>query len=170
MHEFTADGIADLMQQHRNELMVFLSQRVKCDEDAQDILQETFIRYAEYSGKNRVDNARAFIYRIAANLATDYMRNHARRSYVDLESEAMADTLADPAPTPEQCVMSQQKLEQLILALSELTPKCRDVFILLRLKNLTYPEVQQTLGISETMLLKYLNRAISHCRQRLEEY
>jgi RNA polymerase sigma-70 factor (ECF subfamily) len=49
-----------------------LAYRVSCPEAAQDICQETFIRYTGYQEKNTFDNPRAFIFRIAANLATDY--------------------------------------------------------------------------------------------------
>jgi RNA polymerase sigma-70 factor (ECF subfamily) len=168
MQHFIADTITGLMQQHQTELMSFLSQRVKCSEDAQDILQETFIRYAEYSGKTQVDNPRAFIYRIASNLATDYFRSHASRSRLYAEPEKHIDIYADPAPSPEQCAMSQQQLDRLIQALSELPPKCRDVFIMLKLKNHSYAEVEQQLGISETMAVKYMNRALTHCRQKLD--
>ncbi|MEQ1560113.1 MAG: sigma-70 family RNA polymerase sigma factor [Methyloglobulus sp.] len=169
MYNLTADALTDLMQAYERDLLRFLSQRVRCDEDAQDIVQETFIRYAQYSKTNRVENARAFIYRVAANLATDYYRNHARRAYADITPEVMAETIIDPAPLPDQCAMSEQQVEMLIQALAELPPKCRDVFIMLRLKNQTYAEVEQALGISQTMILKYLTRTLSHCRQKLEE-
>jgi RNA polymerase sigma factor (sigma-70 family) len=161
----TAETIKNLILLHQTELMSFLAQRVKCSED---ILQETFIRYAEYSGKTQVDNARAFIYRIASNLATDYLRSHASRARLYAEPEEFADTYADSAPSLEQCVLSQQQLERLIQALSELPPKCRDVFIMLKLKNQSYDEVKQQLGISETMVVKYMNRALTHCRQKLD--
>ncbi len=169
MYDITADTLTDLMQAYERDLLCFLSQRVRCDQDAQDIVQETFIRYAQYSKTNQVDNARAFLYRVAANLATDYLRSHARHAYADITPEAVAETVIDPAPLPDQCAMSDQKLEILIQALAELPPKCRDVFIMLRLKNQTYAEVEQALGISQTMIMKYLTRALSHCRKKLEE-
>ncbi|WP_269454774.1 RNA polymerase sigma factor, partial [Methylomonas koyamae] len=80
MLELTADDIADLMHKHRRELLRFLAQRIRCTDAAQDIFQETFIRYAGYGGKDRIDNPRAFIFRIAANLATDYLRSHQRHA------------------------------------------------------------------------------------------
>ncbi len=168
MHEFTANDIADLIEQHKPELLRFLSRRVSCDEDAHDILQETFIRYAEYGTANRVDNVRAFLFRVAANLAVDYRRSHDSRAYADLEPE-LADKLTDPTPLPEQRVLSLQRMTLLVQALAELHPKTREVFIMVRLKNLSYAETQFALGISQTTLIKHLNRAIDHCRERLDE-
>lgn len=169
MLELTATDIADLMHKHRRELLGFLSQRISCTEAAQDIFQETFIRYAGYGGKDRVENPRAFIFRIAANLATDYLRSHSRHSGRDIETSADDETEGgeQSALSVERTVMSQQQLEQLIAALDELSPKCREVFVLLKLKHCSYAEVEQRLSISQTMIFKYLTQALRHCRQRI---
>jgi RNA polymerase sigma factor (sigma-70 family) len=163
----TTSAIADLMQKHRSELLCFLSQRVCCVETAQDLFQETFIRYAGYGDKDRIENPRAFIFRIAANLAIDHLRVRGRRIEVAQEDDDM-DDFAIQDISPERAVMSEQEVENLVHALAELPPKCRDVFIMLRIKQNSYAEVEQKLGISQTMILKYLNRALTHCRQRLE--
>jgi len=61
MIEFTADTIARLMQQHRSEILRMLAYRVSCPEAAQDIFQETFIRYTGYQEKIRsITRARLF--------------------------------------------------------------------------------------------------------------
>jgi RNA polymerase sigma-70 factor (ECF subfamily) len=168
MIEFTANTLACLMQQHRSELLRFLAQRVSCPETAQDIFQETFIRYNGYREKNSIENPRAFLFRIAANLATDYLRSHVHQAYHQPEQDYILVELEDPALSVEATVISQQELELLIQALQELPPKCRDVFIMLRLKHYSYAQVEQELGISSTMILKYLNRALTYCRERLE--
>lgn len=167
MLEFTANDIAALMQKHRCELLRFLSRRISCSETAQDIFQETFIRYAGYSGKDAVDNPRAFIFRIAANLATDHLRSRSRQPYQEPETDEYFAECEASALSVERTAISQQELERLIQALSELPPKCREVFIMLRLKQYSYAQVEQELGISQTMILKYLNRALTHCRRRL---
>jgi len=167
MIEFSADMIAAMMQRHRSELLRFLAQRVSCPDAAQDIFQENFIRYAGYRDKSAVDNPRAFIFRIAANLATDYMRSRGRQPHQPESAEIIAG-LEDPKRSVEQTVISQQEFEILFQALAELPPKCREVFIMLRLKEYSYAQVEQELGISSTMILKYFNRALTLCRQRLE--
>ncbi|OAI01588.1 RNA polymerase sigma factor [Methylomonas methanica] len=169
MLELTATDIADLMHKHRRELLGFLSQRISCAETAQDIFQETFIRYAGYGSKDQIENPRAFIFRIASNLATDYLRSHSRHSGKDIETSAddEAEGGEQSALSVERTVMSQQQLEQLIAALDELSPKCREVFVLLKLKHCSYAEVEQRLSISQTMIFKYLTQALRHCRQRI---
>lgn len=168
MFEFTVDDIAGLMHKHRRELLRYLARQVGCSDTAQDIFQETFIRYAGYGNKNTIDNPRAFIFRIATNLATDYLRSRARQMVQDHDDEALLEQIENPAPSIECAAISEQQLQALIHALSELPPKCRDVFIMLKLKHYSYAEVERELGISQTMILKYLTRALTHCRERLE--
>ncbi|MBD9354358.1 RNA polymerase sigma factor [Methylomonas albis] len=165
MLELTAADIADLMHKHRHELLRFLSQRISCTDTAQDIFQETFIRYAGYGDKDSVENPRAFIFRIAANLATDYLRSHSRD--VEAAANEEAEVGVQSSLSAERTVMSQQQLEQLITALDDLSPKCREVFVLLKLKHCSYAEVEQRLGISQTMIFKYLTQAMRHCREKV---
>jgi len=169
MLEITVNDIASLMQRHRQELMRYLSQRIGCNETAQDIFQETFLRYAGYDGKSSVENPRAFIFRIAANLATDYLRSRSRHYHEDIDAEEgqAISEIEDPRLSVERTAISQQQLEELISALGELPPKCSEVFIMLKIKHYSYAEVEQKLGISNTMIFNYLTRAMAHCRQRL---
>jgi len=168
MAEFTANTLAGLMQQHRSELLRFLTRRLSCPETAQDIFQETFIRYNGYRKKDTVENPHAFLFRIATNLATDYLRSRTHHAFQQPEHDNILAEFEDPVASVETIAISQQELERLMLALLELPPKCRDVFVMLRLKNYSYAQVEQELGISSTMILKYLNRALSHCRLRME--
>lgn len=170
MFEMSASDIAMLMQKHRSELLRFLARRVKCSETAMDIFQDTFIRYAGYTSKNPIQNPKALIFKIATNLSTDYLRSHSRRAKLIDDQNDVTEDVEDFQPSPEQSVISEQQLEQLIDALAELPPKCRKVFILLKLKHYSYAQVSEELGISQTMILKYLNRALKHCRTRLEDF
>lgn len=167
MLELTAKQIGDLMQAYRGDLLRFLALRVRCSETALDIFQDTFIRYANYKSKQSIENPRAFIFKIAANLATDHLRSCARERRHLAEQQTMP--AAEPTkPSLECSAVSEQQLSLLMDALMELPPKCRTVFVLLKLKHYSYAQVEAKLGISQTMILKYLNRALSHCRSRIE--
>jgi RNA polymerase sigma factor (sigma-70 family) len=168
MHKFSADIISDMMQQHHNELMRFVSQRVRCDEDAQDILQQTFIRYAEYSSKNCVDNPRAFIFRIAANMVVDHHRLIFNRQEYDTD-EYTLHSIEDTGQNLEQQCDYLQRLEALNRALQQLPEKCRQAFYLNRIEGYTHAEIAE-LEISESMVGKHLVRAMKHCSDYLKHY
>jgi RNA polymerase sigma-70 factor (ECF subfamily) len=169
MHKFSADIISDMMQQHHNELMRFVSQRVRCDEDAQDILQQTFIRYAEYSSKNCVDNPRAFIFRIAANMVVDHHRLIFNRQEYDT-NEYTLHSIEDTGQNLEQQCDHLQRLEALNRAMQQLPEICRQAFYLNRIEGYTHAEIAGKLEISESMVGKHLVRAMKHCSDYLKHY
>lgn len=62
-----------LYQRHRNELLAFLTRRVRCRETARDLLQDAFVRLL-HSEHGQVGNLRAFLYRIANNQSPEPLR------------------------------------------------------------------------------------------------
>jgi RNA polymerase sigma-70 factor (ECF subfamily) len=154
-----------------DELLKFLTKRLKCPEAAADLTQETFIRFYQFVKENPPDNARALAYRIAVNLATDYQRKtKLRDSYtVAVEPVLFADSFKSTVPGPEQTIMARQHLEQLHAALNELSPDCRRAFLLHSIDGLTYGQIGSHLGISESMVYKHLSKALNHCAALLDD-
>lgn len=153
------------------ELLRFLTGRIKCPEAAADLTHETFLRLHEYIKENPPNNARALAYRIAANLATDYQRKiKVRENRVQaVEPELLAEMYASAAPGPEQIAMDRQRLSQFEAVLDGLPLDCRTAFRLHGIDGLTYSEIAAQLGISVSMVYKHLARAIDHCIRRLED-
>jgi len=54
-------------------------------------------------------------------------------------------------------------------ALHELTPKCRAVFVLFHFDGVSQRDIADRLGISVSMVEKYVRQAVNHCEQRLTE-
>jgi RNA polymerase sigma-70 factor (ECF subfamily) len=54
-------------------------------------------------------------------------------------------------------------------AIKELSVKCRTALLLNRLEGKTHAEIARTLGVSESMVAKYIVQALKHCRARLQE-
>lgn len=74
MIEFSPAEAESLIERHRQELFIFLLRRVACADTANDLLQDTFFRLINAKAAQPIQNPRAFVYRIAANLATDHLR------------------------------------------------------------------------------------------------
>ena len=106
MLEFSPAEAESLIEQHRHELYSFLVRRVNCNETANDLLQDTFFRLINVKTAQPIQNPRAFIYRIASNLATDYLR----RQKIDTAelSDIEVTNLTDETATPEQSLMSTE--------------------------------------------------------------
>ncbi|NFV78836.1 RNA polymerase sigma factor [Magnetospirillum aberrantis] len=165
-----ADDLDSLFRQYHAELQRLAFRRVGDHDVAADVVQDAFLRYAGMACGERpvqaIENPRFFLWRIVVNLVADFGRGKVRRGIHD-SIDAMADTLADGRPTPEQVAESRQRLARLRQALEELPPQCRAALLLNRLEGLTHAEVGRRLGISSSMVSKHIMRAVRHCARRL---
>src|SRR3546814_9659108 len=98
---------------------------------AEDLVQETWIRAVNADTAAVIQNPRAYLFRIAANLATDHQRHVGK----GIEVQAAVDQLDidDRAPSPEETTLYRSEVARLLKAVDNLPPRCREVFILARL-------------------------------------
>ncbi|WP_305908062.1 sigma-70 family RNA polymerase sigma factor [Methylomarinum sp. Ch1-1] len=129
MLEFTPSEAEALIEKYRKELHSFLLRRVACAETANDLLQDVFLRLVNLKSSEPILNPRAFVYRIAANLATDHLRKH--RDTVDLDSAVIKD-ISEARAEPEAIVFSQQQIGLCEQALSELSPLSLKILMMSR--------------------------------------
>jgi RNA polymerase sigma-70 factor (ECF subfamily) len=159
--------LAHAAEAYYQELRRFVLQRTGSPALADDIVQETWIR-ASTAGVVMPDNPRAYLYRMARNLAVDYERR--RRAIERAKAdEAVPEDIASADPPPDAAVAARQELKILLHAVQELPEKCRRVFILYRGEGLTMREIAMRLGISDKTVEKHIARAMIHCRRRLRE-
>lgn len=135
----------------------------KNKEDAEDVLQEGFIRAFKYLDQYRNDGVfEGWLRRI--------MVNSALRKYEQLVKQQPAlclEGLEDTnATTPD--VYSQLGSKDLLALVQHLPPACRAVFNLYVFEGLKHREIAQMLGISEGTSKSNLSDARSLLKQRLE--
>ena len=70
--------------------------------------------------------------------------------------------------SPERLVASEQAMTMLRAAVEELPPRCRQVFLLHRVHELSTEEIAVRIGIGERMARRYLARALEHLRARMD--
>jgi RNA polymerase sigma-70 factor (ECF subfamily) len=155
------------LQTHYEELLAFVRRRVRCPALAADIVQETCIRVASGGGAAAaIENPRAFLYRVAGNLAIDHVRQERTRAkYVT--SGPLPENVPDGRPAADASIDARRRLALLARAVDELPPRCRQVFILRKFEGLDQAEIAQELGISRNMVEKHLRKALAHCAMRL---
>lgn len=158
-----------LFRQHHAELKRIAYRRLGDKEEAADIVQDAFVRYASMPPAQRleaVESPRFFLWRIVGNLIIDLQRYRARRgTRVDITD--LSDDLVDPRPTPEQILETRQQLALLQRALAELPANCRSALLLNRLEGLSHAEIAERLEVSVSMISKYIMQALRHCALRL---
>jgi RNA polymerase sigma-70 factor (ECF subfamily) len=146
-------------------------------QDAEDILQETFIKV--YKNLNKFDGRSSlstWIYRIATNEALMFLRKK-NPEFVSIdqpveneEGEQEPLQIVDWCCLPENELMSSEAKSHLDKAISELLPGLRAVFVLRDIEELSTRETGEVLGISEMAVKTRLSRARLRLRELLSGY
>ena len=106
------------------------------------------------------------LFRIAINVANDLGRSEQARRVSNQVPLDGVELIAD-LPTPERQIAAEQDLELLYATIEQLPPKCRNVFLLSRVKRMTYPEIAQHCGISVKMVEKHISHALAICIKKV---
>lgn len=142
------------------ELVRFLHRKVWDEERARDMAQETFARALG----QEPENPRAWLFRVAANLARDEARLVVRRKRHLVLLRTEAEQAEAAAPTPAAEMESRERSERLRLALERLSERDREVLLLWD-AGMSYPEIAGETGLSAGAVGTTLARA----RRRLVE-
>lgn len=162
--------LKQLFDEYGAPLVRFLTNRVHDEEEASDLAQEAFLRIYNLEHPQKLTNARAFLFRTAANLVIDRGRRekvHARFLESESASPDDSDKSGYHSPSAERAVAAEQQLTVIYRTIDRLPPNCRRAFLLHRGQNLTYSEIARELGISTSMVEKHVIEALKACRQAL---
>jgi RNA polymerase sigma-70 factor (ECF subfamily) len=132
--------------------------------DAQEVVQEAFLRLWRMRHRVRVDSVEPLLYRIAINLATSRLRRRRLWRWVSLE--ALRD---HSAPGPNACEQAVAVRQQARLrgAIEALPMELRRVVVLCELGELSYAQVAETLGIPAGTVGSRRHRALERLRDEL---
>jgi len=146
-------------------------------QDAEDILQETFIKaYRHIQNFNGRSSLATWLYRIATNEALMFLRRR-RPDSISVDKPFETDDgdeipveLVDWCCLPEKELMSTEARVHLDQAIRTLTPNLRAVFVLRDIEGLSTRETAQVLEISEMAVKTRLSRARMSLREELSSY
>ena len=157
--------IANLFEEHNQSLVRFLSARLHSREEAKELAQEAYVRLLNLDQPDTISYVRAFLFRIAANLATDRLKQRHRRS--QLRNLLFFDT-GEVGSTPEKGLSAKEELQIVRNAIEELPAKCKTAFLLHKIHDLSVMETADQMNLSIRMVRLYIARALAHCRERLD--
>lgn len=158
--------IAELFREHNAALLRFAAAKLGSEQEARDVAQEAYVRLLQLDRPETISYLRAFLFKIASNLAMDRLR--ARRRMPPAATVIDEDLVAFDLSPERQCA-GQEMVVILRQALLELPAKCRDIFVLHRMEGLSRAEIAVRMGLGERMVRLYMARALEHVRRRLDE-
>lgn len=160
---------ARLDARFRGPLMSFFLRRVRDRDEAEDLTQDVFVRLVGSASLDNIENADAFVFKVASNLLLDRARRSRNRvEKIGLDS-ALVDEIAQEFVEdrgPERVLLGRQALCDVLAALDELGERTRNIFILFRLENMKQRDIAELYGISQSTVEKHVMRAVMHLAVR----
>jgi len=162
--------LTDLEQVHGRQLRRFLASRMgRASADVPDLVQEIFLRLLRIKDHEAIRNPQAYLFTVASHVLHQYSLQRSTRPErmdpLDFASEFQNTTVADPADELD----IEQRLERIDKDLTQISPRAYAALIMYRCEGMTLMEIGEQLGVSHSMVRKYLTRAIAYCDKRLEE-
>ena len=162
---------AALVAEHKHWLYRFVRRHVSDADDAQDVLQESFV--AAFLNLGRYDTARPFhiwLRRIALNKCRDRARRLAVRRAIGLDPRTSADPAdaPDPAAPADAALVADETLGLLERAIAKLPGALRESLVLTALEGLSHKEAGEVLGLSDKAVEVRVYRAKRQLAQLLD--
>ena len=145
--------------EHEKDLLRFLVRRLGSASLAADIAQDLFLKLHR-GESDGVRDSRAYLFSMAANLATDHLRVERRRAEIRADAAEVAWRRTDGL-SPERHALGRAELAYMKAEVARLDPRCRRVFYLSRYEGKSQTEIAEILGIGLTTVYKDLKKAMS---------
>jgi RNA polymerase sigma-70 factor (ECF subfamily) len=157
-----------LVERHSRHVFRLACRMTGTPEDADDVVQETFIRaFRQLSRFEARSNFSTWLYRIAYNCAIDFIRARPRRESAEEREtlEAMSDVVS--TPNADDLVFAGEISTRVQRALSELSPKERAAFLMRHYHGHSIEEIGAALGLKTNATKHSIFRAVKKMRVAL---
>jgi RNA polymerase sigma factor (sigma-70 family) len=162
-----ADG-ASIIAEMRPALVKYFERKCGVPAEAEDLAQDVLLRALGHVVWKTPEQAKGYIFRAAVNRWHDRRRRaltHGRTVQWDedaLSAAGALESISNEEIAPERVLKVEQELFHVATALLELSERCQDVFVLVRLEGMKQHAVAETLGISVSTVEKELVKALAH--------
>lgn len=139
-------------------------------EDAEDLVQETYLRLlrAHQGQGDGIANPEAYLFTVALNLAREQAARR-QRSPLAIEELENITTLLAAEESVEDAAERAQRRQHLQILLGTLPERTRAVLVMQYRDGLSYKQIGERLGVSSHMVKKHVVRGLSVCRQALAD-
>lgn len=157
-----------LFREEAPRLLSFFRRTTGDADAASDLLQESFARIARIPSLAQIRRPAAYLQRVARNLLLDRHQEKASRGW--RHEPLHEDVSIAVAPSQEAEMEARQLLELYEAALSSLSPRSREIFLLSRRDGLTYKQIQASTGLSMGTVEYHMMRALAHINRHFDAH
>ena len=155
--------IEDSYKKYQRSVFLYIYYKIGNKEEAEDLVQDVFVRLMDYQQMLRVDTIKHFIFTISRNLLYDYLRHYYKRlevtSYIYDQRETCTNETEEQVIARDLLLLEKKKVAQL-------SEQRRKVYMMTRFENKTLPEVSRILNLSSRTVENHLFAS----RKMIREY
>lgn len=171
--------IENLFKTDRKKFLGFIRQRVRSQEEAEDILQDVFtnVLAASANVQKPIENIASWVFTAVRNRIIDSYRKKRAETFSDMQTpgqvedgvDAFENFLGDDSSTPETDLVRKTIWESVQDGLKELPDEQREVFVKNEFEGISFREMSEDTGVNINTLLARKRYAVLHLRKRLKD-
>jgi RNA polymerase sigma-70 factor (ECF subfamily) len=166
-------GLSGEFLANRERLVRFFTSRTRDPQEAEDIVQEIYLRLLN-AGSGPIADPLGYMHRIGLNLVIDRMRERKRRErreqdWGEATTSRLGEDLVDENPSQIAQLLSRERHQHFARAFASMPPGAARVFRMHRIEGLGHKEIAERLGISRKGVEKNMNTALRHLAKELPE-
>ncbi|ROL61715.1 RNA polymerase sigma factor [Bacteroidetes/Chlorobi group bacterium ChocPot_Mid] len=174
-----ANQIENLFKTDRKKFLGFIRQRVRSQEEAEDILQDVFtnVLAASRNVEKPIENIASWVFTAVRNRIIDSYRKKRAETFSDMQTPSQTDDgidtfenfIGDYSTSPELDHLRKTIWESVQDGLQELPEEQRDVFVKNEFEGVSFREMSEDTGVNINTLLARKRYAVLHLRKRLKD-
>lgn len=162
-------ALTQMLLSERPSLMRLVQRIVGNEAAAEDVTQSLWFRVQRIEDDPPILNKRAYLFKLASNLAADRVRADGRYAKLIETTDALPGHVPAETAAADRLMVDRENLDRMMRALDELSPRIREIFILRKIDELPMEEVARRTSMSRSMVTRYMQQALRHCMTRLAD-
>ena len=162
--------ILHAFQKHEKSIKRIFARYCRRSEDIEDYTQETFIKAFAAETKTDIQNPKAFLFRVAKNLALSELKRKVNANTDHLEDSGGTEVLIDERQVSiENQIDGQRKLAVASKVIASLPEHHRQALLMRKMEKLKFKQIATRLNVSLSTVEKRVATALVQCNTRLRE-
>lgn len=148
--------------EHQSYLKRFLRRFLSRAHDIEDVVQDTYIKARCAEEVQVITSPKSFLFKVARNEALNQLRKKSQRITDYIEEVDFPDAEVSVSTLEDEAIV-KQRLGIFCESVLEMSPRCRRVFLMVKVYGMSYQEVADELGISLSGVEKHVAKGFQIC-------
>ncbi len=158
--------ITDAYTDYHRSVYLYIYYKINSKEESEDLSQDVFLRLLDYNQMLRPETVKFFIYTIARNLVTDYLRRHYKRQEM---TSYIYDVVEYSSNETESGIIAHDLLVHEKMKLGMLPQQRRKIYVMHRFEEQSIPDIAIKLNLSRRTVENHLFISRKEIREYMQQ-